>query len=85
VNWSADATGEVPLGVTTVTSTVPEPAGDVAVTLVSLFTVIEVAAEVPNMTVLAPLRPEPVMLTTVPPIVGPVLGETPVTTGLPGI
>ena len=31
VKWSADHVGDVPIGVVTVTSTVPVPVGDVAV------------------------------------------------------
>ena len=36
MNWSAAPVAEVPAGVVTVTSTVPEPAGEVAVMLVEL-------------------------------------------------
>ena len=41
MNWSLVLVAEVPLAVTTVTCTVPAPAGDVTVRLVSLFTVSE--------------------------------------------
>ena len=40
----------MPLGVVTVTSTVPVPAGEVAVIDVALLTVTPVAAVVPNLT-----------------------------------
>jgi hypothetical protein len=73
---------EVPPGVATVTSTVPaSPAGEVAVTLVSLTTVNEVAAVLPKLTAVAPVNPLPVMVTTVPPAIGPALGRTAVTAG----
>ena len=75
------APGEVPLGVVTVTSTVPVPAGDVAVIEVALLTTTPLAALVPNLTV-APVRnPVPVMVTLVPPAVGPALGLTALTVG----
>ena len=40
----------------TVTSTVPVPAGEVAVMLVALFTVNEAAAVAPKLTALAPVK-----------------------------
>jgi hypothetical protein len=82
VKWSAELVAEVPPGVVTVTSTVPaEPAGEVAVTLVSLATVNDVAAVLPKLTAVAPVNPLPVIVTAVPPAIGPPAGETPVTTG----
>ena len=43
MNWSFGAlTAEVPLGVVTVTSTVPVPAGEVTVRLVAVTSLIEV-------------------------------------------
>ena len=71
----------VPPGVVTVTSTVPEPAGDTAVIEVADFTVTLVAALDPNLTSLAPVRLVPVMVTEVPPPPGPLVGETFVTVG----
>ena len=47
---------EVPSGVVTVTSTVPVPAGDVAVTEVALLTITPVAALDPKWTAVAPVR-----------------------------
>ena len=46
----------MPPGVVTVTSTVPVPAGDVAVTEVALLTTTPVAALVPNLTAVAPVK-----------------------------
>ena len=45
MNWSAGLVAVVPPGVVTVTSTVPEPPGRVAVMEVALFTVKVVAAD----------------------------------------
>ena len=72
----------MPPGVVTVTSTVPAaPAGDVAVIDVALFTVKLAAAVAPNFTLVAPVKPVPVMATLVPPAVGPPTGEMEVTMG----
>ena len=49
--------------------------------LVALLTVKLVAAVVPNLTVLAPVKPVPVTVTEVPPVLGPELGATAVTVG----
>ena len=65
----------------TVTSTVPLPAGEVAVIEVALLTVNEVAAVAPNFTAVAPVKLVPVMVTEVPPAAGPVVGLTIVTVG----
>jgi hypothetical protein len=70
---------EVPDGDVTVMSRVPVPAGAVAVIEASEFTVKLVAAVVPNLTEVAPVKPLPRRLTTVPPESGPVLGEIPAT------
>ena len=73
---------EVPPGVVTVTSTVPAlPAGAVAVMEVALLTTTPVAAWAPKWTAVAPVRLVPVMVTEVPPVVGPDEGLTPVTVG----
>ena len=40
-----------------------------------------VAAVVPNETLVAPVKLEPVMVTVVPPVVGPLAGLMPVTVG----
>ena len=73
----------MPPAVVTVTSTVPAPAGEVAVMEVALFTVKLVAAVAPNFTAVAAVKPVPVMLTIVPPAVGPLVGAMPVTVGAP--
>ena len=72
----------VPPVVVTVTSTVPAvPAGAVAVMLVALLTVNAVAAVPPKLTALAPVRLVPVIVTMVPPAVGPEDGLIVVTVG----
>ena len=81
MNWSAGIAGLVPPAVVTVTSTVPVPAGEVAVIEVALFTVKVVALFPPNFTAVAPLRFVPVMVTLVPPVVGPDVGLIEVTVG----
>ena len=82
MNWSAELVTLVPLGVVTVTSTVPaELAGEVAVIIVALTTVTPVAAAPPNITAVAPVKLVPVMVTAVPPASGPLVGEMPVTVG----
>ncbi|KRC90086.1 hypothetical protein ASE25_11390 [Terrabacter sp. Root85] len=76
----------VPPGVVTLTVTAPaEPAGLVALTCVELTTVRLVPAIVPNFTAVAPVRLLPVMVTTVPPVVGPVVGEIELATGAAGV
>ena len=62
-------------------STVLVPAGDVAVIDVDELTVKLVAAVAPNVTAVAPVKPVPVTVTTVPPVCGPVVGEIEVTVG----
>jgi hypothetical protein len=64
------------------TSTVPTPcAGDTAVIDVGPFTKNDVAAVPPNDTAVAPVNPVPVIVTEVPPAVGPLVGFTPLTEG----
>ena len=82
MNWSAALVALVPPGVVTMTSTVPVPAGAVALMLVALLTVKLEAAVVPNFTALAPVKPVPVTVTEV--LFGPELGLTPVTVGAGG-
>ena len=71
----------VPDGVVTVTSTAPVPAGEVAVIDVGELTLKEAAGVEPNVTALAPLRFEPVIVTLVAPAAGPSAGATLVTLG----
>ena len=73
---SAAPAALTPPVVVTVTSTIPVPAGAVAVTDVPVLTVIAEAALAPNCTAEAPARFFPVMVTTVPPPSGPEDGET---------
>jgi len=73
----------VPLGVVTVTSTVPVPAGAVAVMDVAEPTVKDVAATNPNRTAVAPVKAAPATVTCVPPASGPEEGLIAVTTGGP--
>ena len=58
------------------------PAGAVAVIEVAQLTVTPVAAVVPNFTAVTPVKLVPVMVTEVPPPVGPRVGLTPVTVGV---
>ena len=51
-------------------------AGETALISVDETTVKLVAATVPKRTWVAPLNPVPVMVTVVPPVVGPTFGET---------
>ena len=70
----------MPPGVVTVMSTVPLPAGDIAVMDVAETNKND-AALVPNFTAMAPVKPLPVMVTVVPPASGPLVGLTLVTIG----
>jgi hypothetical protein len=83
VNWSEDETAEVPVGVVTVTSTVP--AGSVGATAVIevLETTVKLAGTLPNSTRLAPVKFVPVMVTLVPPAVLPLEVDRLVTVGAP--
>jgi hypothetical protein len=82
VKSSAELGAEVPPTVVTVTSTTPAlPAGAVAVIDVLEFTVTPVAALDPKSTAVAPVRSVPVIVTDVPPSVGPDVGDTAVTAG----
>ena len=72
----------MPAGVVTVTPTIPLPAGLSAVIVVSLTTVTFVAGVVPKSTAVAPVKPAPVIVTNVPPVVGPLVGLKPVTVGV---
>jgi len=74
---------DVPLGVVTVTYTIPLPAGLTTVICVSLFTE-KVLVAVPNSTWLAPVKPLPVIVTVVPPAAGPDVGEMLGTTSVSG-
>ena len=75
MNWPGELA--VPPGVVTFSVTDPVPAGDTAVTSVALTTVKRVAAVVPKATAVAPVRLVPVIVTVVPPAVGPSIGDNP--------
>ena len=73
----------MPPGVVTITSITPtEPEGEVADICVVELTVTPVAALLPNITDVAPVRLVPVMVTEVPPVVRPLVGEIPVMVGI---
>jgi hypothetical protein len=74
-------TALVPPGVVTVTSTVPEPAGEVAMIWVWLTMSTFVAPLTPKLTAVAPFRFVPEIVTAVPPEVGPDDGLMPVMAG----
>ena len=83
VNWSAELVEEVPPAFVAVMSTVPaDSAGDVAVHDVVDEQLTEVPAEEPKAIVVAPtMNPVPVMVTAVPPPIGPAAGLTAVMIG----
>ncbi len=70
----------VPTGVTTVMSTMPLPAGDVATISLSLTTW-NVAEVEPKLTAVAPVNPLPKMETLFPPLAGPWFGVIPAICG----
>ena len=77
MNWSAAPVALVPPPAATVTSTVAAPsAGEVAVMDLALLTVKLVAGlPDPKLTAVTPVKLVPVMVTLVPPAVGPVSGS----------
>jgi hypothetical protein len=82
VYLSPELSALVPPGFVTMMSTVPAlSAGAIAVIWVAVLTENEAAVE-PNITTLAPMKFVPVIVTDVPPPVGPALGLTPETVGV---
>ena len=82
VNWSAADVALVPPTVVTLTSTVPAlPTGVVAVIWVAELTVNPLAAVAPKVTAVAPVKFVPVIVTVVPPAVGPAVAVMLVTVG----
>ena len=73
---TAPVGSDVPTGVVTVTGTVLpfRPPGDVAVISVSLTTLNRGEAFRPNVTEVAPVRSEPLIVTVLPPAAGPEAG-----------
>ena len=83
VNLSDELIPDVPAGVVTVTSTAPAPPpGDIAIIVVLLTIWYEIAVVVPNLTLVAPVKDEPVIVTAVPPEVGPDFGVIAPTVGV---
>jgi hypothetical protein len=83
VKLSASEVGLVPPAVLTVISTVlADSPGDVVLMVVGEVTDTPVPATVPNLTVEPEVNPLPVMVTVVPPVVGPDVGLTALTVGV---
>lgn len=83
MNLSADDVADVPPGVVTVTSTVPAlSVGEVTVIAAADSAVI-MPGVAPKLTAEADERLAPLMVTVVPPAVGPLIGLIPVTEGTP--
>jgi hypothetical protein len=80
VYWHAAVTAEVPAAVVTVMFTVPLPGGLTTVICVPESVRIVPAAP-PKLTLVAPARLVPLIVTTVPPPVVPLDGANPVTAG----
>jgi hypothetical protein len=82
VKRSTELVALLPAAVTTVTCTEPAvPAGETAVMLVEEFTVTLIAAAVPKFTEDALVKLVRIMVTEVPPAVGPLAGPMPNTVG----
>ena len=85
MNWSGPDATDVPPGVVTRTSTVAAgPAGEVTVQEVTVGQEMEVPGLAPKAAVVTrgPItKPDPVTVTTVPPVRGPEAGDTAVTAG----
>jgi hypothetical protein len=82
VNTSAEDTEEVPPGVVTTTFTCPGAcAGETTFSTVGDVNVTGWARAVPKLTVAVEVKPLPVTVTLVPPVLGPVAGEMAVTDG----
>jgi hypothetical protein len=81
VKKSSELVPDVPLGVVTVTLTVPVPAGLTTVIWVAETTTTLVPAVAPKSTAVAPVKLVPVRVTEVPPVERPLLGDTAVTLG----
>ena len=81
MNWSAADVADVPPTEVILTSTVPVPEGDVAVIDVAELTVNPAAGVAPKVTAVVPEKLVPVMVTVVPPVCGPAVGEIELTIG----
>ena len=67
MNWSSGLTALVPPELTTVTSTVPVPAGEIALIDVGELTLMPLASREPNSTARTSVKLEPLIVTAVPP------------------
>jgi hypothetical protein len=83
VKWSAAEVALVPLGVVTVTSTWPAVCAGLVAEIEESELNVKVAEVAPKWTEVTPVKPQPVIETGVAPVVGPLMGETPVTLGAP--
>jgi hypothetical protein len=82
LNSSPRVKALVPFGVVTMTCTVPLPGGAFTEILVNLLLVPKiVAGRPPKVTAVGSTKPEPLILTVLPPALGPVFGETMDTSG----
>ena len=81
MNWSAEEVALVPFAVVTVTSTVPVPAGAVAMIVVGETTCTFALFTAPKATLDDAVKPVPVMSTCVPPEGEPAAGDNDVTLG----
>jgi hypothetical protein len=85
LKWSAEEIALVPLGVVTLTSTVPLVAGgETAVIELAELTVKPAAALAPNDTAVASVKLVPAIVTLVAPLAGPDLGARLLTVGVGG-
>src|SRR5437667_12836177 len=80
-SWFAGSLALWPSGLVTVTSTVPSACGGAVAVMEVLWTVTLVAGVPPNVTVAFGTKLAPVMVTMVPPALGPELGRMVVTIG----
>ena len=81
MNWSAAEVADGPPGPVTVTSTVPAASAGLVAVISVAETITWVAAIVPKSTAVAVLKPVPMIVTEVPPAIGPAAGLTAVTVG----
>ena len=80
MNWPA----VVPPGVTTMMLTVPALPGGLVTVICVAESAVTAPAAPPKLTPLTPARPVPVIVTDVPPPVGPLAGDIPVSAGAGG-
>ena len=83
MNWSLADVALDPDELITVMSTVPGAWAGLVAWMSVLEITVKPAAVVPNLTPVAPTKPQPVTETTVPPPVGPDVGLTLITVAVP--